>query len=94
MTNTNLLLPREANDKSNSALDRLEQLFTITEQFDNKKGLSNPGILASELANRTHKGRKNDDGTQIVKDSISSLLDSYILLQDDLSIPLDLNFRP
>lgn len=35
-----------------------------------------------------------DDGTRIVKDSISSLLDSYFLLTADVGHPLDLSFRP
>ena len=59
------------------------------------KKLNGNGERNSASNNKARAGHvKSDDGTKIVKDSISSLLDTYFLLTESTGHQLDLSFRP
>ena len=81
----------------------MEQLLTIktNKLIGNGKRVSasnskaRAGYVKPDDGTKARAGPvKSDDGTKIMKDSISSLLDTYFLLTESTGQQLDLSFRP
>ena len=62
--------------------------------MSNKANENGEGKSTSYGRIKGHGRKYGDDGTKVVKDSISSLLDSYFILTENKSRPIDMSFRP